>query len=138
MKQCGKCGAEYPEEYVYCPVDGAPFGSEPPAQKLGRPEPAMISVRALMIGLMGLMFAGALAFAGTFFYLYFKPKYGSLEIKTTPPDAVVYLDGKQAGVTPLTLQNLRSGGHQIRVVKEGYQEAVQTVQVIPYATENLH
>jgi len=146
MRRCGKCGNEYPDEFLFCPVDGVAFeagGAEQaePGEarpKLDLPGPAVISVRTLMIGLAGLIVIGVSAFAGAFFYLYLKPKYGSLEIKTTPPDAIIYLDGKQAGVSPLTLQNVRTGGHQIRATKEGYQEMLQTVQVAPYATDSVH
>jgi tetratricopeptide (TPR) repeat protein len=146
MIRCYKCGNEFPEEYRFCPLDATPFYPVEPEEEVQRepvpvleePEHSQIRVRTLLIGLAVLVCAGALTFAGAFFYLYLKPKFGGFEVKTTPPDALVYLDGKQVGVSPLTLQNLRSGGHQIRIVKEGYRELVQTVQVIPYSTESQH
>jgi tetratricopeptide (TPR) repeat protein len=103
-----------------------------------RSEPAQISLRTLMLGIGILVMIAALAFMSVFLYLYLKPRYGSLVLKTTPPDAIIYVDGEQRGVSPLTLDNLRSGGHEIKVSKEGHHELVQNVQVMPYATENLH
>src|SRR5207247_934438 len=79
-----------------------------------------------------------LAFTGVFFYQYLKPKYGGLVVKTTPSGAAVYVDGKQRGSSPLTIGEIRAGGHQIKAAKEGYREYVQQVEVIPYSTENLH
>lgn len=142
MARCDRCGNDYPEEYRFCPLDGTAFYPGESGDD-GRPVPAdageaHISVRTLLIAIAVLVFAGALAFGGAFFYLYLRPKFGGLEIKTTPRDAIVYLDGKQVGVTPFTLQDLRSGGHQIRIVKEGYRELVESVQVIPYWTESRH
>jgi len=146
MNKCYKCGNEYPDDYRFCPRDGvaisalaeessrdliAPAEPEAPARR-------QISLRALLAGLGILAATAVLAFSVAFFYLYLKPKYGGLEVKTTPPDATVYLDGKQVGASPLKLENLRSGQHQIRVVKEGYVELVQSVQVVPYATDQLH
>jgi len=84
------------------------------------PEPASVTVRALMLGLGALVFVAIAAFATVFLYQYWKPKYGSLVIKTTPPGASVWLDGKERGVSPLTLTDLRAGGHQAKVTKEGY------------------
>jgi len=104
----------------------------PPAER------AQISIRALMLGIGILVMMAVLAFMSVFLYLYLKPRYGSLVLKTTPPDAIISVDGEQRGVSPLTLDNLRSGGHEIKVTKEGHHELVQNVQVMPYATENLH
>ena len=79
-----------------------------------------------------------LAFASAFFYQYWKPKYGGLVVKTTPPGAMISVDGKLRGASPITLSDLRSGGHQLKLVKEGYKEFVQQVTVMPYATESVH
>jgi tetratricopeptide (TPR) repeat protein len=91
-----------------------------------------------MLGLAILLLVTAVSFASVFLYQYWKPKYGGLVIKTTPPGATVFVDGKQRGVTPITIGELRSGGHQVKAVVDGYKEFVQQIDVIPYATENLH
>jgi tetratricopeptide (TPR) repeat protein len=102
------------------------------------PKPAQIRIRTLVLGIAVLFLAAGVAFMGTFFYQYWKPKYGSLIIKTTPPGAMISVDGKFRGVTPITLTDMRSGSHQVRGIKEGYKEFVQQVMVIPYAAENVH
>jgi hypothetical protein len=63
-----------------------------------------------MLGIAILILAAGVAFMGTFFYQYWKPKYGSLVIKTTPAGAMISVDGKFRGVTPITLTDMRSGG----------------------------
>jgi len=147
MKECPKCGNTYPEPFQFCPVDGSPLqfpgggaaqADEESLESRRAGDEAQISVRTLMIGLSILILIGISAFAGVFLYQYLKPKYGGLVVKTTPAGATVFVDAKQRGISPLTMGDLRSGGHQIKAVKEGYKELVQHVEVMPYATENLH
>lgn len=145
MRDCPKCGNSYPQPFQYCPVDGAPLevSSEEPDEHNPLPLDAIptepsISIRTLMKGLGLLLLAGFLSFNLVFLYQYFRPKYGGLVIKTTPPGAIVTVDGKQRGVSPLTLVDIRSGGHLIRAAKEGYKELIQQIEVLPYTTENLH
>lgn len=138
MKKCSKCRNLYPDEFVFCPVDGADLPPEPSDEPevAGYPaEPAQIKVRTLMISLGILILTSLVCFVSVFSYLYLKPKYGGLVVKTTPPGATILLDGKQRGASPLTLGDLKSGGHQVRAVKDGYEEYVQEVEVIPYSTK---
>ncbi len=144
MKECPKCGNSYPESFFYCPADGSPLGEsgesgpEERTESPPAPEPVQISVRTLMLGLGVLVMCSVIAFMGVFFYQYWKPKYGGLIIKTTPPGAMIYVDGKLQGASPITLSDLRSGEHQLKGTKEGYLDFVQLVTVMPYSTENLH
>jgi len=46
---------------------------------------------------------------------------GELEVKSDPPGAKVYVDGRDAGESPVVLSDVRIGRHQIRVTKEGYE-----------------
>jgi tetratricopeptide (TPR) repeat protein len=101
-------------------------------------QPAQIKVRTLMLGLTILILCGSMAFTGAFLYQYWKPKYGGLTIKTTPPEALISIDGQSMGVTPLTLSSLLSGSHQIQITKEGYKDLVQQITVIAYTADNLH
>jgi len=138
MKNCSRCGNGYPEPFQFCPVDGGELGDDdggtPPEPRDG----TSISLRTLVRALLVLVGVAFLAFAGVFLYYYLKPKYGGMVVKTTPPGANVVLDGKPRGVTPLTIPELRAGGHQVRLTKEGYKETVQQVEVLPYSTENVH
>lgn len=144
MRECPQCGEVYGEQFRYCPADGSQLalseenGGEEREGASAAPEPAQISIRTLMLGLGILVLASIIALVGVFLYQYWKPKYGGLVIKTTPPGAIIYIDGRLRGASPIAVSDLRSGGHQLRAVKEGYKEFVQQVAVMPYATENLH
>ena len=141
MKRCSKCSNIYPDSFAYCPLDGIELvdepGIDPEAAEIAA-EPAQIKVRTLMLGLGILALTAVLGFLAAFSYLYLKPKYGGLVVKTTPPGATVLLDGKERGVSPITMGDLRSGGHQVKVLKDGYEELVQQVQVMPYSNESVH
>ena len=140
MKQCSKCRNYYPDSFVYCPIDGGGLESHPgdaPEPGAYRPEPAQIKVRTLVISLGVLVLTGILCFIAVFSYLYLRPKYGGLVVKTTPAGAAIFVDGRQRGISPITFGDLRSGGHQVKAVRDGYVELVQQVQVIPYSTENV-
>lgn len=145
MRECPKCGNSYPEDFQYCPSDGTSLGdpADSDSDRRGEispppPEPVQISVRTLMLGFAVLVMCALIAFAGVFFYQYWKPKYGNLIVKTTPSGAMIYVDGKLQGASPITLSDLRSGGHQLKGTKEGYMDFVHQVTVMPYSTENLH
>jgi tetratricopeptide (TPR) repeat protein len=141
MKKCSKCRNYYPDSFGFCPLDAAELESDSsgkPEAAAYSPEPVQIKVRTLMIGVAILFLTGIISFVGAFSYLYLKPKYGGLVIKTTPPGAVIVLDGLQRGTSPITLGDLKSGGHSVKAVKDGYEEYVQEAEVVPYSTENLH
>jgi tetratricopeptide (TPR) repeat protein len=141
MKQCSKCRNVYPDVFVYCPVDGSELQAGPSGEAEAAAhsdEPAQIKVRTLLIGLAILVLAGIICFVASFSYLYLRPKYGNLVVKTTPPGATVFVDGKQRGVATVTLGDLKAGGHQVKAVKDGYEDSVQQVEVAPYSTENVH
>jgi PEGA domain-containing protein len=52
---------------------------------------------------------------------------GRLLVRSTPAGARVFLDGKDAGATPMTLRGLTRGSHSVRLVREGYAPAERTV-----------
>lgn len=136
MRDCPQCGNSYPDSYEFCPADGSPIGSG--AGEYSSRQPAQIRIRTLMLGFFVLMMFLVMGFTGAFFYQYWKPKYGSLTIKTTPPGAFIFIDGKLRGASPITISDLRSGSHQLKGTKEGYKDLVQQVTVMPYASDNLH
>jgi hypothetical protein len=43
-----------------------------------------------------------------------------LLVRSTPPGAAVTLDGKDAGVTPVSIRELARGAHTVRVMRDGY------------------
>ena len=137
MKGCPECGKLYPDEFLYCPVHGTSLAGDPD-KKAGAKPPSQIRVRTLIIGLLILAVCAVSGFTAAYLYQYLKPKYGALTVRTMPAEALVYVDGKTMGVTPLNIPKLVSGGHEIRIVKEGYADLVQQVVVVPYADDMLN
>ena len=45
---------------------------------------------------------------------------GRVLVRTTPAGARVFVDGKEYGVTPFAVRSLALGGHDVRVVRDGY------------------
>jgi serine/threonine protein kinase len=45
---------------------------------------------------------------------------GRVLVRSTPPGARVFVDGKSGGETPATVRDLARGPHQVRIVHEGY------------------
>jgi len=62
---------------------------------------------------------------------------GTIQVRTSPANADVFVDGERNGVTPRNLTGLAAGRHTIRVTRPGYRpqeraitvEAGQTVRV---------
>src|SRR6185436_15590098 len=54
---------------------------------------------------------------------------GSLLVESEPAGASVYVDGRLAGETPLTLPSIAAGVHRVRVVRLGYLENSRLVTV---------
>lgn len=57
------------------------------------------------------------------------PGYGSLSITTSPPGALVYVDGAMMGVTPTTIPMLTEGSHSITLIMDGYQDLKTTITI---------
>jgi hypothetical protein len=57
------------------------------------------------------------------------PGYGSLSITTSPPGALVYVDGTMMGVTPTTIPMLTEGPHSISLIMDGYQDLKTTITI---------
>ena len=57
------------------------------------------------------------------------PIYGSLIVDGTPMDAVVYVDNKRVGVSPLVYGELLIGSHTVRLEKEGYAKQEKMIAV---------
>jgi len=62
---------------------------------------------------------------------------GSLEIKTKVQGAQVFVDGQSMGEAPLRVSNLAPGSHEVQVVKKGYEEWKQRIQIQPSEKKGL-
>ena len=56
-------------------------------------------------------------------------KAGSVSINSEPPDAMIFIDGKKAGITPETLTDIKPGNHSVEVRMEGYETWSESVKV---------
>jgi len=59
-----------------------------------------------------------------------KPIYGSLNVESTPSFARIFLDGKEIGTTPKSINDIIIGRHEIKLSKEGYADHVETVTIV--------
>ena len=57
------------------------------------------------------------------------PVYGSLSIESTPSFVTVFLDDKEIGETPKFVPEILVGKHELRLVKQGYSEYMETIEV---------
>ncbi|HRW33678.1 MAG TPA: PEGA domain-containing protein [Thermotogota bacterium] len=57
------------------------------------------------------------------------PQYGKLTVNSQPPNSTVYYDGIMKGNTPITLNNLIPGTHQIQIKQTGYETFTQQIQI---------
>jgi hypothetical protein len=58
-----------------------------------------------------------------------QPETGTLGINSTPSGARVLLDGTDAGLSPVMLENISAGNHTVVLEKEGYRTEVREVRV---------
>ncbi|MFI5185013.1 MAG: TonB family protein, partial [Vicinamibacteria bacterium] len=58
------------------------------------------------------------------------PMSGGLRIETEPAGATVSIDGKEAGVSPLTLPSVAPGLRTVRVAREGYAPAELSLEIV--------
>lgn len=66
------------------------------------------------------------------------PPFGDIRIVTNPPGAVVTLDGRELGKTPLTGDRLAAGEHELVVALEGFKPIVHTVAIRRQRTTELN
>ena len=57
------------------------------------------------------------------------PDRGQVTIRSEPPGGDLYVDGKSRGVTPLTVDNLVPGRHEILLRKTGYEDYHDVISV---------
>lgn len=65
------------------------------------------------------------------------PIYGSLEIKTQPSNAKVYIDGHEVGFTPYHINEILIGKHKIKILKEGYNSYEQDIIILNKGNNNI-
>ena len=58
-----------------------------------------------------------------------QPKTGTLAVNSTPPGARVLLDGADAGISPVVLENISADNHTVMLEKDGYLTAAREVRI---------
>lgn len=58
-----------------------------------------------------------------------KPIYGSLMVESIPRICQIYIDGKDMGTTPKSINEILIGQHELKLTKEGYADYVETVTI---------
>jgi archaellum component FlaG (FlaF/FlaG flagellin family) len=62
---------------------------------------------------------------------------GSISISSSPSRASVYVDGSYQGITPVTLSDLTTGSHTIRISQSGYNDYSATAAVYAWQTTTV-
>ena len=78
---------------------------------------------SILLLLVCLLVACAVAVRLTF------PTRYSLDVSSEPSGAMVFLDQKPAGQTPVTLGDLSEGEHQLRVAHAGYRDRIERINI---------
>jgi hypothetical protein len=58
-------------------------------------------------------------------------KDGSISLVSEPSGAIIFMDGKDAGTTPLSIAELKPGSHHVEVRMDGYYDWRESVEIIP-------
>jgi hypothetical protein len=66
-----------------------------------------------------------------------EPNFGALEIRSTPGQAMVYINGQQKGQTPYRLERFSAGSYQLRLSKPLYHDAEQAFTLLAGVDVNL-
>ena len=62
---------------------------------------------------------------------------GTLRVKTDTTEVAVWLDGEEVGRTPLTLRTAPNGKHRLVLMKDGYEDHQQEIEVLPQQTTSI-
>jgi hypothetical protein len=85
--------------------------------------------------------AAAVLLAPGFIHLYAAESavaaVGAINVSSDPPGAIVYVDGRETGTTPLVVDKLAAGDHRVRFVKDGYLENARMVTVAAKKASDL-
>ncbi|GAX59732.1 hypothetical protein SCALIN_C04_0220 [Candidatus Scalindua japonica] len=54
---------------------------------------------------------------------------GTINIMSSPPDAIIILDGKEIGHTPMSLPGVNIGIHEVEIQKDGYLSWNKTIKI---------
>jgi hypothetical protein len=138
---CNSCGNVYPAYYRFCPLDASELHSTAVPMRHGSKSKSLNSARRgaatrrLPAGIAGLTAIAFLVSCAGFVLETLRPRYGQLHVRTSPPGAIIFVDGEQLGTSPIILSDLRSGSHQVRAAMPGYKGTIRNVRIIADSSE---
>jgi serine/threonine protein kinase len=113
-----------------------------PRLKKEKPQPPVRTppTRKPWLTIAGIIFVLGIGTAIAFFSLHHfaEPKPGRIVLRTIPAKADVYLDGASRGATPLVIENVAPGDHQLRIELRGYRPQTLIVTVKGGDQESFH
>ncbi len=65
------------------------------------------------------------------------PPFGGLRVASAPQGAMVSLDGKELGVTPLDAKKVPAGDHELSLALTGYQPSKRDIRILRQRTAEL-
>jgi TPR repeat protein len=65
------------------------------------------------------------------------PKYGSLDIVSTPHNATITIDGKVVGKSPLTINEILEGEHTVQLTLDNFQSETRKITILDNKVETL-
>lgn len=65
-------------------------------------------------------------------------KSGTISITTNPPDASVFIDGTNVGLTPYTNDNINSGTYKLLLRKKGYADISESIKISAGKTHSVY
>jgi serine/threonine protein kinase len=113
-----------------------------PRLKKAKPQPPARTppTRKPWLTIASIIFVLAIGTAIAFFSLHHwaEPELGRIVLKTIPASADVYLDGASRGATPLVIENVAPGDHQLRIELRGYRPQKLIVTIRRGDQESFH
>jgi hypothetical protein len=142
-RTCYSCKTSYSDFFRFCPRDGVDLEYVPPRiDDLGRDFGRKTAGRkwkwiGILSVVLPLLIVSALYLDRSSSATIGAGQCGELVVRTTPPGAIVYLDGSQVGVTPVRLSDIPTGYHDIRAVHPGYKNRMARVEILPSSSQRL-
>ncbi|MGE5244517.1 MAG: PEGA domain-containing protein [Betaproteobacteria bacterium] len=113
--------ATAPEATAEAPAQpAAPAAAQPASSENAVGEPSLLTVGARATGARPADLQPAPPPATSAEHHAAPIETGRVLVRSTPPGAAVYVDGRERGRTPAAIFDLRHGEHLVRVVRDGY------------------
>jgi hypothetical protein len=93
--------------------------------------------KTLFFATSGLLAILALIVVGLKFIPVISPRVSEIQVKTNPNGAILFIDGRMRGATPVKIVDLHPGAHQFRIIKPGYFTMERNVQVLPRSSDTV-